>query len=75
MSFDVCLGLEIPEVVPFRLTKNLIDVMGVLGYKGLFTTTCEQTIDLIRNKDTLMSVFHTLGACWSLEGSVRLVTF
>ncbi|GAA5804442.1 hypothetical protein HPULCUR_009935 [Helicostylum pulchrum] len=73
MLFDLGLGLTIPEVVPFRLTKNLIDAMGVLGYNGLFTTTCEQTMDvLLRNKDALMSVFQTLGTCWSLEENVRL---
>lgn len=73
MLFDLGLGLAVPEVVPFRLTNNLIDAMGVLGYKGLFTTTCEQTMDvLLRNKDALMSVFQTLGTCWSLEGNVRL---
>ncbi|KAI9273796.1 hypothetical protein EDC94DRAFT_579771 [Helicostylum pulchrum] len=48
--------------------KNLIDAMVVLGYQGHFTTTCEQTMNvLLGNKDALMSVFQTLGTCWSLE--------
>ncbi|KAG2234017.1 hypothetical protein INT48_007107 [Thamnidium elegans] len=68
MLFDSGLVLAVPEVVPFRLTKNLIDAMGVLGYKGLFTTTCEQTMDvLLRNKDALSSVFQTLGTGWIQE--------
>ncbi|KAI9273915.1 kinase-like domain-containing protein, partial [Helicostylum pulchrum] len=76
MLFERSKTLIVLEVVPFRLTKKLIDAMGILGYRGLFTTTCEQTMDvLLRNKDALMSVFQTLGTCWSLEENVRLVTF
>ncbi|KAJ3740901.1 hypothetical protein DFH05DRAFT_1404822 [Lentinula detonsa] len=49
--------LETPERVPFRLTQNLVDALGVTGVEGVFRTACEVTMQLLRdNKDSLMSV-------------------
>lgn len=54
------LSLACPEIVPFRLTHNLIDAMGVLGYEGTFRKTCEVTLALLREqKDILMTVLDT----------------
>lgn len=33
--FDKALQFEIPERVPFRLTHNLVDALGVTGYEGM----------------------------------------
>ncbi|CCL98247.1 uncharacterized protein FIBRA_00241 [Fibroporia radiculosa] len=49
--------LETPELVPFRLTQNLVDGLGVMGVEGVFRVACEVSMKLLRdNKDTLMSV-------------------
>ncbi|KAJ7462055.1 hypothetical protein FB451DRAFT_1043857 [Mycena latifolia] len=49
--------LETPERVPFRLTQNMIDGLGVTGVEGVFRIACEVTMQLLRdNKDSLMSV-------------------
>ncbi|KAF7302261.1 hypothetical protein MIND_00793200 [Mycena indigotica] len=49
--------LETPERVPFRLTQNLVDGLGVTGVEGVFRIACEVTLQLLRdNKDVLMSV-------------------
>ncbi|KAJ7784096.1 hypothetical protein B0H16DRAFT_1296839 [Mycena metata] len=49
--------LETPERVPFRLTQNIIDGLGVTGVEGVFRIACEVTMQLLRdNKDLLMSV-------------------
>jgi serine/threonine-protein kinase ATR len=49
--------LETPERVPFRLTQNMIDGLGVTGVEGAFRIACEVTLQLLRdNKDSLMSV-------------------
>ncbi|KAL6309800.1 hypothetical protein BKA93DRAFT_723405 [Sparassis latifolia] len=50
--------LETPERVPFRLTQNVVDGMGVTGVEGcVFRIACEVTMQLLReNKDSLMSV-------------------
>ena len=37
--FDKGKCLPVPEIVPFRLTRNILDVFGVLKEKGLFTKT------------------------------------
>ena len=51
--------LEVPEVVPFRLTHNLVDAMGMTGYEGVFRRTCEETLRVMRdNRDMLMSVLN-----------------
>ncbi|TFY78245.1 hypothetical protein EWM64_g5764 [Hericium alpestre] len=49
--------LEVPERVPFRLTQNIVDGLGVTGVEGVFRIACEHTMQLLRdNRDTLMSV-------------------
>ncbi|KAG5654241.1 hypothetical protein H0H81_005928 [Sphagnurus paluster] len=49
--------LETPERVPFRLTQNMIDGLGVTGVEGVFRIACEATMQLLRDhKDSLMSV-------------------
>lgn len=73
MLFDMGSGLSVPEVVPFRLTHNLVDAMGILGYTGTFTVTCEITMNvLLQNKDALTSVFQTLGNTWIFEKDVSI---
>ncbi|KAJ2724502.1 hypothetical protein GGI07_001933 [Coemansia sp. Benny D115] len=57
--FEKGLKLEKPERVPFRLTHNIVDAMGVTGYEGTFRKTCEMTLGLLRdNRDALMSVLE-----------------
>lgn len=34
--FDKGLELERPELVPFRLTQNMIDAFGISGIEGIF---------------------------------------
>ncbi|KAJ5806956.1 hypothetical protein N7474_010548 [Penicillium riverlandense] len=58
--FDKGQTFEIPEVVPFRLTHNMIDAFGAYGYNGPFRRTCEITLGLLRqNEDALMTVLET----------------
>ncbi|PBK93781.1 hypothetical protein ARMGADRAFT_1100399 [Armillaria gallica] len=49
--------LETPERVPFRLTQNMLDGLGVTGVEGVFRAACDVTLGLLRdNKDSLMTV-------------------
>lgn len=51
---------ETPERVPFRLTNNLVDGLGVTGWQGLFRQTCELTMGMLRREvDSLMPVLTT----------------
>ncbi|KAJ1957082.1 hypothetical protein EC988_001015, partial [Linderina pennispora] len=57
--FEKGLSLEKPEKVPFRLTHNMVDAMGITGYEGTFRKTCEMTLRLLReHRDALMSVLE-----------------
>jgi len=52
--------LEVPEVVPFRLTHNMVDAMGPTGYEGMFRKTCESTLRVMRKeREALISVLTT----------------
>ncbi|ORX44443.1 hypothetical protein DM01DRAFT_1386874 [Hesseltinella vesiculosa] len=61
MIFDRGHNLTVPEIVPFRLTNNLVDAMGVTKQEGIFKRACQITLDVLRkNRVQLLSVFETL---------------
>ncbi|KAM4694360.1 serine/threonine-protein kinase ATR [Discoglossus pictus] len=48
---------EVPEIVPFRMTHNMVNGMGPMGTEGLFRLACEVTMRLMRDqREPLMSV-------------------
>ncbi|THY55817.1 hypothetical protein D6C98_04012 [Aureobasidium pullulans] len=58
--FDKGLTFEKPELVPFRLTHNMIAAMGAYGYEGPFRKSAELTLGLLRqHQDTLMNILET----------------
>jgi len=58
--FSKGLTFEKPEKVPFRLTQNMVDAMGLYGHEGAFRNVCEFTLQVLRsNRETLMSVLET----------------
>ncbi|XP_065362796.1 serine/threonine-protein kinase ATR [Calliphora vicina] len=62
-----------PEIVPFRLTHNMVFAMGPLGVEGLFRKCCEITLRVLKDESkTLMSVLrpfvYDLGAINRLKG-------
>ncbi|ORZ38904.1 kinase-like domain-containing protein [Catenaria anguillulae PL171] len=61
ISFDAGSLLPIPEVVPFRLTQNLVDAMGPSGVEGVFRRCCEETLRVLRLEShvlyTILEVF------------------
>jgi serine/threonine-protein kinase ATR len=51
---------EKPEKVPFRLTQNLVDALGVTGVEGSFRKTCEITLRILReNQDAFNTVLES----------------
>ena len=51
--------LPTPEKVPFRLTRNIIDGMGVTGVEGVMRRCCEASLRVLRNaKDPLMTILE-----------------
>lgn len=58
--FDKGLTFEKPEMVPFRLTHNMVDAFGAYSYDGPFRRCCEITLTLLRgNEDALMTILET----------------
>lgn len=44
VAFDQGKALPIPELVPFRLTRDIVDAMGITGVEGVFRRCCEETL-------------------------------
>jgi serine/threonine-protein kinase ATR len=48
-----------PEVVPFRLTQNLVDAFGPTGADGMFSCNLKTAMSTLReNRETLLSVLE-----------------
>ena len=58
--FEVAIQREkFPETVPFRLTRMLVNAMGVSGTEGNYRCTCEATMGALRrHKDSLMAMLE-----------------
>ncbi|KAL7541357.1 hypothetical protein ACHAXR_011755 [Thalassiosira sp. AJA248-18] len=57
--FDKGLLLPRPEVIPFRLTPNMLDAFGPTGADGLYTGALTESMRTLRkNRDTLLSVLE-----------------
>eukprot|EP00873_Tetraselmis_striata_P024237 jgi/Tetstr1/444501/TSEL_032380.t1 len=58
--FDKGLTLEKPEMVPFRLTQNIIDSFGPTGIEGVFRSVCSITLQVLRaHRETILSILET----------------
>jgi len=60
MLFGQGKNLAQPERVPFRLTPNMVDGLGVQGIEGVYRNSCEITMRMMRKKKgSLMNVLDT----------------
>lgn len=61
IAFDQGKLLPIPETVPFRLTADVVDGMGVAGTEGVFRRCCQETLRVLREGsetiNTVLEVF------------------
>ena len=76
IAFEQGRVLPVPEVVPFRLTRDLVDGMGVTRTEGVFRRCCEFTLDALRKESgSIMTILDVLRYdplySWSLS-PVRL---
>mmetsp|Transcript_1537 Transcript_1537/g.4162 ORF Transcript_1537/g.4162 Transcript_1537/m.4162 type:complete len:2043 (+) Transcript_1537:628-6756(+) len=59
--FDQGQNLPLPEYVPFRLTRELVDGMGAAGTEGVYTRCCEETMRVMReHRQALLAVVDVL---------------
>jgi serine-protein kinase ATM len=53
--------LPVPEVVPFRLTRDIVDGMGITTTEGVFRRCCEFTLDALREETySIMTILDVL---------------
>jgi serine-protein kinase ATM len=51
----------IPEIVPFRLTRNVVDGMGPIGVEGSFTKAAEDTLRVLKeNANGLLTILSAI---------------
>jgi ataxia telangiectasia mutated family protein len=57
VAFDQGRFLKTPENIPFRLTRELVDGMGICGVEGTFRRCCEESAAVLRaNADMLTTI-------------------
>lgn len=55
--------LPVPELVPFRLTRNIVDGMGPCGTEGIFNSTAKETMSTLRkNARDLLTILSAVVA-------------
>ncbi|XP_050076340.1 serine/threonine-protein kinase ATM [Anopheles maculipalpis] len=54
IAFEMGKNLPTPETVPFRLTRDIVDGMGISGVEGVFRKSCEKTLEVLRNNQTII---------------------
>jgi serine-protein kinase ATM len=53
--------LNIPEKVPFRLTRNVVDGLGPTGTNGMFTRAAERTLTVLKqNSEALLTILSAI---------------
>jgi ataxia telangiectasia mutated family protein len=72
MIFELGQSLRVPERVPFRMTRDIVDGMGPAGTRGGFSRAAEETLRLLRRQAstvlTILEVFkHDPLYRWSLN--------
>ena len=55
ICFDAGRSLKIPEIVPFRLTRDMVDGLGPLGAQGPFAKTCEDILSSLKKNSSLVT--------------------
>ncbi|KAJ3745266.1 hypothetical protein DFH05DRAFT_1487185 [Lentinula detonsa] len=59
VAFDQGKLLPVPENVPFRMTPDMVDGMGISGTNGVFQRCAEETLRVLRDgSDVIMTVLQ-----------------
>ncbi|KAK2744363.1 Serine/threonine-protein kinase tel1 [Myotisia sp. PD_48] len=61
VAFEQGRVLPVPEMVPFRLTRDLVDGMGITKTEGVFRRCCEFTLEALRQESySIMTILDVL---------------
>ena len=61
VAFEQGKLLPTPETIPFRLTRDLVDGMGIIGIEGVFRSACERTMAVMRNSKESIATIVEVG--------------
>jgi ataxia telangiectasia mutated family protein len=61
VAFEMGRVLPVPELVPFRLTRDVVDGMGITKTEGVFRRCCEFTLEALRKEVySIMTILDVL---------------
>ncbi|RYG54182.1 hypothetical protein EON66_07500 [archaeon] len=61
IAFEQGLSLTVPELVPFRLTRDVVDALGPTGTTGAFASTAEVALTALHSaRDTVSTVLGVI---------------
>ncbi|XP_065137946.1 serine-protein kinase ATM [Paramisgurnus dabryanus] len=61
VAFEQGKILPTPETVPFRLSRDIVDGMGISGVEGVFRRCCEKTMEVMRSsQEALLTIVEVL---------------
>jgi ataxia telangiectasia mutated family protein len=61
IAFETGRVLAVPELVPFRLTRDIVDGMGITKTEGVFRRCCEFTLEALRKEVySIMTILDVL---------------
>ncbi|KAJ1335593.1 serine-protein kinase ATM [Microdochium nivale] len=61
VAFEMGRVLPVPELVPFRMTRDIVDGMGITKTEGVFRRCCEFTLDALREESySIMTILDVL---------------
>ncbi|CAF4610847.1 unnamed protein product, partial [Rotaria socialis] len=64
IDYNICFEkgkkLRVPEKVPYRLTQNLQNALGIAGLEGAFSLSSENVLKILRNgKEILLNLLES----------------
>jgi len=77
IAFDQGRLLPIPETIPFRLTRDILDPMGITGVDGVFTRCAQTVLQVMRQEQqSIRAILDVIlldpMSSWSLSPAKRL---
>ncbi|KAH7343071.1 serine/threonine-protein kinase-like protein tel1 [Rhexocercosporidium sp. MPI-PUGE-AT-0058] len=61
VAFEMGRVLAVPEIIPFRCTRDIVDGMGITKTEGVFRRCCEFTLETLRKESsTIMAILEVL---------------
>lgn len=61
VAFEMGRVLPVPELVPFRMTRDIVDGMGITKTEGVFRRCCEFTLEAMREETySIMTILDVL---------------